>query len=310
MARFFFRRLLGMLAAVWVAVTLAFFSIYLVPGDPAEAALSQSTASPDALVHRRAALGLDLPVGEQYLRYLTRLAGGNLGLSWMGDQPVGLLLGQQLPATLRLASAAMAVAVALGLATGLSAALGGDGWTGEIARGLSGLALATPVMFSGTLAIWLFAIVLGVLPATGQGRLATLILPAAVVGLSASGGIARAIDAGVTEALRRPFMLTARAKGLSRVSAMWRHALRVGLLPTLDVVALQLGFLLGGTVVTESVFARQGVGRLLLTAVLNKDLPVVQAVVILSALAYALLNLLADVAHAWFDPRIRLDGSS
>mgnify|MGYP005848137207 CR=1 FL=1 len=299
------RRLVGVMLALWAAITLAFLTIHIVPGNPAEAALSQSTASEDVLERRREALGLDLPLPVQYAHYLRNLLRGDLGVSWSGGEPVGLMIAQQLPPTISLAWAGLTVAVVTGFALGLGAALGQERWLGEASRSITGVLLAVPVMFSGTLAAWVFAILLGWLPATGQGSPGHLILPALVVGLNGAGGISRTVEAGVSEAMRQPFMPAAYAKGLARWQAVTRHALRVGLIPTLDIVALQFGFLLGGTVVTESVFARQGVGRLLLTAVLDKDLPVVQGVIILSAIAYSLLNLAADVAKTWLDPRIR-----
>ncbi len=303
--RFIVRRSLGVLLSVWVAVTLVFGAMQIVPGDPAEAALSQSTASYDVLERRRAEMGLDQPLVKQYARYLLNLASGHLGVSWSGGQPVELLIRQELPPTVELAVCAMLVAIGTGLLLGLAGGMGQGHWIGGMCRSLVAFLLSFPVMFSGTLAIWLFAVTLGWLPATGQGTAVHVILPACVVGLSVSGGIARTIDASVSDALHEPFMLLAYAKGLTRLRAVWRHALRVGLLPILNVIAVQTGFLLGGTVVTESVFARQGIGRLLLVAVLDKDLPIVQGVVALSAVVYGLLNLLADVAHAVLDPRVR-----
>jgi ABC-type dipeptide/oligopeptide/nickel transport system permease component len=303
--RFAGRRLLGLIVTLWVVVTLTFVAVHLVPGDPAEAALLQSTAPEDVIERRREALGLDQPLGVQYTRYLSALARADFGVSWSAGQPVALLIGQQLPATARLALASLMVAVGAGGMLGTGGALGGERWIGQVCRSLTGLFLAVPVMVSGTVFIWIFAILLGWLPATGQGAARFLIMPALVVGLSTSGGIARTVEAGVGEALRQPFMRLARAKGLTRAGATIRHALRVGLLPTLDIVALQFGFLLGGAVVTEAVFARQGLGRLLLFAVLDKDLPVVQGIVVLSAILYTVLNALSDIAKAALDPRIR-----
>lgn len=306
MTRYVLRRVGGVVLTLWAAITVVFFAMQLIPGDPAEAALSQTTVPDAVLEQRREALGLDQPLAARYSTYLSGLLRGDLGLSWMAGQPVSLLIGQQIGPTVALALGGLAVAVAAGGLLGLLAVLGGETWLGEVSRSATGLLLALPVMFTGTLAVWLFAIVLGWLPATGQQGLASLILPSLVVGASAAGGIARTVEAGVSEALRQPFVPLAAAKGLTRAGVMIRHALRVGLLPTLDVIALQFGFLLGGTVVTENLFARQGVGRLLLRAVLDQDLPVVQGVVILSAVTYAVLNLGADVAKAWLDPRVQL----
>lgn len=306
MARYVIRRLLGVILSLWAAVTLAFLALRLVPGDPAEAALSQSIASQDVLEQRRAALGLDQPLPVQYGRYLVGLVRGDLGVSWLGGQPVSLLIGQQMGATFSLACAGMAVALILGVALGIAGAVGSS-WVSKISQMTVSLLLALPPMFSGILLIWLFAVYLGWLPATGQGDVRHLVLPAVVVGLSVAGGIGRTADAGVRNALAQPFVRAVRAKGLMPSMVLWKHALRVGLLPTLDVIALQFGFLLGGTVITESLFARQGLGRVMLSAVLNKDLPVVLGVVVLAATVYGILNLIADVAHAWLDPRVRFN---
>ncbi len=305
MIRFIAWRLAGVLLSLWAAVTLVFFAANIIPGDPAEAALAQSTASEDVLERRREALGLNDPLGMRYLRYIGGLAGGDLGVSWSLGQGVGELIAGQFAPTLALAVAGLGVAVVVGGGLGLGAALGEETWLGEVSRGATGLLLSVPVMVSGTLLIWVFSVLLDLFPATGQGTPGQLVLPALAVGLNTSAGLARTVEAGVRAVAQEPFLLLARAKGLRRWQVLSRHALRVGLLPTLDLIALQSGFLLGGTVVTEIVFSRQGLGRLLLFAVLDKDLPVVQGIVVLAAVVYGVLNLAADIAKAWLDPRIR-----
>lgn len=307
MTQYLIRRLLGVGLSLLVAVSLVFFTLHIIPGDPAQAALSQSTAPQDVLERRREALGLNRPLPVQYGHYLLNLARGDLGVSWSAGQPVGFLIGQQLEATVQLALSGMLVATLLGAGLGLLTAIRRDDWLAEAGRSLAGFFLALPVMFSATLMIWIFAIKLEWLPATGQDNRGHIILPAVVLGISVAAGIARVIDSGISETLTQPFMRTALAKGLTQRQALLRHALRVGLLPTLDVIALQFGYLLGGTVVVENVFARQGLGRLLLVSVLDKDIPVVQGIVVLTAIWYSLLNLLADLAHAWLDPRLRLE---
>jgi len=304
MAGFVIRRFVGLVLTLWAAATLTFVAVRLVPGDPVAAALSDTNAAPDVIARRRAALGLDQPPPVQYARFLGGLLRGDLGVTWYGGEPVTLAIRQQLPATLALATSAMGVAVILGFGMGgLSAAFRGR-LPGTVTSALAGVSLATPVIISGPLLIYLFAIRLDWLPATGQGRLDNLILPALVLGISAAGGIARVVDAGLQEALAQPFATTARAKGLTPRKVLNRHALPVALMPVLTVIALQFGFLLGGAVVTESLFARQGIGRLLVDAVLRKDLPLVQGVVLLSAFVYSGLNFLTDLAHAWLDPRV------
>jgi ABC-type dipeptide/oligopeptide/nickel transport system permease component len=306
MAYYVLRRLVGVAAVLWAAATLTFFVLQVIPGDPVAAAMAEANATEDMLAQRRAALGLDLPLPLQYARYLANLLRGDMGISWYGGEPVAMLLRAYAAPTLSLALSGVLVAIALGVGLGMLSVAGGGGWRGQIARSVTGFVLSTPVMFSGTLLIWAFAIWLDFLPATGQGGMRHLILPALAVGLTSAGGIARALDASVSATLGEPFIQTARAKGLRRWRMLWRHAFRVGALPVVDMVALQFGYLAGGAVVTESVFARSGLGRLLVDAVLRRDLPVVQGVVLVSALAYGLLNVLADILHAWLDPRLRV----
>jgi peptide/nickel transport system permease protein len=306
MSHYILRRLIGVAAVLWAAATLTFFVLQVIPGDPVAAAMAEANATEDMLARRRAALGLDLPLPLQYVRYLANLLHGDLGISWYGGEPVALLLRAYARPTLGLAMSGVLVAIVLGVSLGMLSVSGGKGWRGQIYRSLTGFVLSTPVMVSGTLLIWGFAVWLPILPATGQGNLRHLVLPALAVGFTSAGGIARALDASVSATLAEPFIQTARAKGLRRWQMLWRHALRVGALPVVDMIALQFGYLAGGAVITESVFARTGLGRLLVDAVLRRDLPVVQGVVLASALAYSLFNLLADVLHVWLDPRLRI----
>lgn len=307
MAHVIMRRLVGVAAVLWAAATLTFFVLQALPGDPVVAAMAESTATEETLARRRAALGLNLPLPQRYVRYLLNLVRGDLGVSWYGGEPVGLMLGAQAPATLSLALGGILVATGLGVGLGLASVAWENTLMGQISRALTGFVLSIPVMFSGTMLIWLFAIWLPLLPATGQEDVTHLILPSLAVGLASAGGIARTLHASVSTTLSEPFIQTARAKGLTRWRILWRHALRVGALPVVDMIALQFGYLAGGAVITESVFARSGLGRMLVDAVLRKDLPVVQGVVLISALAYSLLNLLADILHTWLDPRLRAE---
>jgi peptide/nickel transport system permease protein len=306
MFRLVIRRLVGGALVVWTVVSATFLATHLISGDPAEAALSQSLASEDVLQRRREALGLDQPLPAQYMRHIGNLVRLDWGVSWATGEPVRQMIGQQFGPTLSLAVGGTLVGVVFGMTLGVMAAAGRGRWIGRTSRLLAGGGLAVPVMYSGTLLIVVLAIWLDWLPATGQGNVRHLVLPALAVGLNMAGGIGRAVDAGLSTALNRPFILAVRAKGAGRFRVLWHHGMRVGLLPVLDVVAVQFGFLLGGAVVTESVFARQGLGRLLLSSVLNQDLPVLQVLVALSALIYVILNMAADLARAGLDPRVRL----
>nr|MBN1229301.1 ABC transporter permease [Anaerolineae bacterium] len=306
MALYITRRSFSILLTIWLAVSLTFLAMQIVPGDPAQAALSQSTATDDMIQSRREALGLDQPLHIQYARFLGGLLQGDLGVSWSAGQPVAVLMQEQLRPTAMLALFGLVVAVGVGVVLGLLMSISAGSLFEPIAQTFTALLLALPVMFVGTLAIWIFAVILDLLPATGQGTFCQLILPGIVVGLSGAGGIARAVDAGVRSSLEMQFVRVAYGKGLSRLAVYLKHALRVGILPVIDITALQFAYLLGGAVVTETVFSRQGIGRLLVNAVLAKDFPVIQGIVVLAALVYGVVHLAADIAHAWADPRNRL----
>jgi len=304
-ARYAGRRLAQAVFVLWLAATLAFVAMQLTPGDPAQALLAASGATPEEVAERRAQLGLDDPPLVQYARYLLDLVQGDLGKSWLHGRAVGQMILEQLPPTAELAIAATAVGVLLGLALGVLAALRRGTWLDTVATMVAVLGLSTPTYWSGILAILLFSLRLGRLPATGEGDLRHLVLPALVLGFALSGSIARLVRARVVEVMGEPFVLAARARGLSSSRVILVHVLRSALAPALAVVALQFGFLLGGAVVTESVFARRGLGKLALEAITWRDLPVVRGVVVLGALAYVLVNLAADLAQAWLDPRLR-----
>jgi peptide/nickel transport system permease protein len=299
------RRVLGLLFTLWAVVTLTFIALYLVPGDPAQVLLSESQATAAEIEARREELGLNDSLAVQYGRYLWRLLHADLGRSFFSGRPVTVTILEQLPATLSLALAAMAVAVVVGLGLGLVAAMTQGSWVDVAVTGLATIGISTPVFWSGLLAIWLFALVLGWLPATGQGGIEFLILPAGVLGFSAAGAIARLTRASVVDVIDKPFVHVARSKGLPPRPLLLRHTLRVALLPIITVIGLQFGFLLGGAVVTETIFARQGLGRLVVSAILRKDTPIVLGVVLVGVVGYVTVNLVTDLLYGALDPRIR-----
>ncbi len=304
-AKYVGRRVLEAIFVLWVAVTLAFVALQLTPGDPAQALLAASGATPEEISQRRAQLGLDDPPLLQYTRYLWDLAQGDLGQSWLHGRSVGRMILEQLPPTAELAMAATMVGVTLGGALGVLAAVYRSTWVETLATTAAVVGFSTPIYWSGLLAVLLFSLGLHWLPATGEGDLHHLVLPALVVGFALSGSITRLVRARMIEVLQAPFILAARARGLTPWRVIFVHALRVAAGPALTVTALQFGFLLSGAVVTESVFARRGLGRLAVQAILWRDLPVVRGVMLVSALAYVLANLMADLAQAWLDPRLR-----
>jgi ABC-type dipeptide/oligopeptide/nickel transport system permease component len=305
MLAYVLRRLLAAVAVMWGAATAVFFALRLLPGDPVEAMLAQSGGSPEAVLRIRAELGLDAPLLLQYFRFLTNTVRGDLGHSLFTGRLVLQTILEQLPATLELALASMVVALVVGGVLGVLAAVWRGSWLDRASMALAIGGVSIPVFWSGLLVIWLFSVTLGWLPATGQGDFRHLILPAAVLGLGGSGSLARLVRASLIEVLSQDYIQVARAKGLRGGTVLLRHALRNALIPIVTVVGLQFGFLLGGTVVTETVFARQGLGRLIVDAIIWKDFPLVQGAILLTAGIYALLNLAVDLTYLLLDPRLR-----
>jgi peptide/nickel transport system permease protein len=300
---FILRRLGAALLVAWLAVTLAFIVLRWVPGDALDATMARLGASKEDIAARRDTLGLDDPVEEQYAVYLLGLARGDLGESLVSGQAVAEMIAQNLGPTAALASGALLVGVTLGITLGILA--GAFPWrTGRyMAEAAASLALSTPVYWTATLAIYFFSTLLGILPGVGGEGVRTLILPACVLGFHTAGSIAQVTTNSIREASGQDFVRTARAKGLADLDVL-DHILRVGMLPVVAVVALQVGFLLGGTVITEMIFVRRGLGQVMLRAINERDYPVIQGLVALSALVYSLVNALADVLYRWIDPRV------
>ncbi len=312
MLRFLIHRLLAALPVLWGAATLSFIAVHLLPGDPATLLLIRSGASPEAIAARRALLGWDRPWLVQYGAYLLDLLRGDLGRSWVNNQPVARLLSEQWLHTLELTFSAMAVAIVIGIGLGIVAGTRRDTWADGLSMGIALLGLSTPVAWSGLLAIWSLSLLqatttgkllLDWLPFGGQEGVHALVLPALVLGFAATGPIARLTRSGLIDTLAEPFVTTARAKGLPPSLLLFRHAIPIMLPPVLAMIALQFGFLLGGAAITEALFARQGLGRLAVEAILAQDLPVVQGVVLLGAATYTVVNLLADLVQWLLDPR-------
>jgi peptide/nickel transport system permease protein len=294
-------------AAVVVAgvVTLVFFLIHLVPGDPVEVILGES-ARPGDREALRHALGLDRPLLAQWLSYVGQLGRLDFGHSLYSNRPIAGMLVERLPATAMLATAALVVAVALAIPLGIAAAVHRDSWIDRTAMAFAALGLAIPNFCLGPLLIVVFSIQLGVTPVTGDVGLRGLILPALTLGTGLAAALARMIRASLLTSLGQNFVRTARAKGLTEARVILRHALGNALLPVVTVFGMQLGALLGGAVITEIVFAWPGIGLLTIESIQRRDYPTVQACVLVIALGYVAVNTLTDLVYAWLDPRIRL----
>jgi len=304
--RYLFRRLLLTIPVLLGVATLVFSLIHLVPGDPAQAMLGDG-ASPQDIAELRTSLGLDRPLLEQYVTFLRHAIGGDLGRSFRTGQPVTTMIVERVPATAELAVAAMFVAVLIAIPLGVVAAV----WRGTAADyGAMTFALAgvsIPNFWLGPLLAIVFAVELGWLPVSGRGTLAHLILPSVSLGLALSAILARMTRASLLDELRELYVRAAQARGVSRVVAITLHALRNSMVPLLTIVALQFGAVLTGAVITETIFAWPGIGRLLIQSIGFRDYPMVQGCILLIAVTYVTVNLVTDLMYGVLDPRIRLE---
>lgn len=305
MTRLALRRLLLAVPTILAAATLVFLLVHLVPGDPVDVMLGESAAPADREALRHA-LGLDRPLLDQYARFLGGLATGDLGRSLvMSGEPVTRLVARRLPATLELTLAALALAVAVALPLGVLAAARPGTWIDRGAVGFALLGAAVPSFWLGPLLIIAFAIELRVLPVSGRGGLAHLVLPACTLGFGMAAILTRMTRASLLECIGEDYVRTARAKGVGRVRVLARHALANALGPVVTILGLQFGALLAGTVITETIFAWPGVGRLTVEAIQSRDYPVLQGCMLVIAAGFVLASTLADLVNAALDPRTR-----
>lgn len=305
MAGFLISRLASALGVIIGVCTLVFLLIHLVPGDPVELMLGESASPADRAV-LRAALGLDQPLLVQFVQFASGLGRLDLGQSLHFHRPVADLLAERLPATLELAAAALLLGIVLALPLGLVAARYRSRPADTGAMLFSLLGLSIPSFWLGPMLILVFALWLGWVPVSGREAPGSLILPALTLGTSLAAVLARMVRSSLLEVLGEDFVRTARAKGLSPGATLARHALPNAALPLVTLLGLQLGALLGGAVITETVFAWPGLGGLLVEAIQGRDYPLVQGCVLLVSIGYVGINLLTDLAYAWLDPRIRL----
>jgi peptide/nickel transport system permease protein len=284
--------------------TLVFALIHLVPGDPAQAMLGESASATD-LADLRSRLGLDEPLLGQYRHFLLGLVHGDLGTSFRYGTPVAAEITQRLGATFELAAAAMVVAVCFALPLGILGALYRGRAVDQAAMAVSLAGIAMPNFWLGPLLAIVFAVQLGWLPVSGTGSWPHLVLPAVTLGAALAAILARMTRASLIDELRELYVLAARARGLSVARSVVGHALRNSLVPVVTIIGLQLGSVLTGTIITETIFSWPGVGRLLIQAINFRDYPLVQGCILLIAVTYVGMNLLVDLMYGWLDPRIR-----
>jgi peptide/nickel transport system permease protein len=306
------RRLLAVIPVMLVVATVAFVLVHLAPGDPASV-IAGPYAAPEDVAKLRHRLGLDEPVPVQLVRWYGRLLRGDLGDSIFLRRPVTEAIADRLEPTLLLTTWATLIAVVLGVPAGIVSARHHNSAVDQSLMGLALLGLSIPNFLLGLLMVLVFGVWLGWLPVAGYvplesglgANLRSLLMPSLALGLVQSALIARITRSSMLDVLREPFVLTGRAKGLSERVVVYKHALKNAIIPTLTVIGITFALLVGGAVVIETVFNIPGLGRLIISAVLRRDYPVIQGVVLLIALTYTAVNLLVDLAYLAVDPRVR-----
>ena len=301
---FLIKKLSGFATVIFGVLLLTFLLIHAVPGDPVDVMLgeSASVADKDAL---RADLGLNQPLFAQFGSYLSKLSHGDFGYSIHTKTPIIEMIQSRYPATLKLALLSLLIGLSIGVPLGIWAALKSGHWQDMMVTIISVRFSAMPAFWLGPILMLIFAVWLGWLPVSGMDSRTSIILPAVTLGLGLSAILTRMTRTSLLEVLNDDYIRTARAKGLSEKAVIMRHALRAALLPIITIVGLQMGSLLAGTVITETVFSWDGIGRLLVESIEKRDYPVTQACVLVVALSYVLVNALTDILYRFADPRIR-----
>jgi len=305
--RYLFQRLLLFFPTLLGSLTLVFFLVHLIPGDPVEVMLGETVSSADKEGLRRA-MGLDLPIGTQYLRFLQALAQGDLGRSLYQQGGVAELVFSRLPATIELTLSAMGVALLIAFPLGILAAVKKNRWADRGALLFSLLGLAMPNFWLGPLLMIVFSIGLGWLPVSGRGGPQHLILPSFTLGMVMAAILIRMIRSSLLEAINEDYIRTARAKGVSERKIWLKHALRNSLLPVITILGLQFGALLAGSIITETIFAWPGIGRLTIQAIQTRDYPLAQGCILVISTSYLVVNLLTDILYRLVDPRVSYGG--
>jgi peptide/nickel transport system permease protein len=304
--RFLLRRLLLTVPVLLGVATLVFSLIHLIPGDPAQVMLGDA-ASPEDVTALRHRLGLDRPLYAQYGAFLGGAVRGDLGTSLRTEEPVVSAIAERMPATFELAFASMVIALLVAIPLGIAAAAHAGSGVDHAATTIALLGISMPNFWLGPLLAIVFSIWLGWFPVSGRGTAGHLVLPAITLGAPLAAVLARITRASVIEELRELYVLAAEARGVSRWRAILAHAFRNSLIPIVTVLGLQFGSVLTGAVITETIFAWPGVGRLLIQSINFRDYPLVQGCILLIAMTYVSMNLLVDVLYGFLDPRIRYE---
>jgi peptide/nickel transport system permease protein len=302
--RFALQRIALMVPVLFIVSIVVFMMVHLTPGDPVRVLMGQSGATSEDMADMREQLGLNDPLPVQYVHFVTDLVTGNLK-SIRTQQPVIQEFMDRFPKTLELTILALIVATILGFLLGIIAATHQNSWLDSLAMVVSLLGVSVPSFWLALILVFVFAISLDWLPATGTDGMRALVLPVTVLAVEQIALIARLVRANMVEVLRDDYVRTARAKGLRERTVLTGHALRNALLPSITLLGLNFGYLLAGAVIVETIFARPGIGRLIVEGILNRDLPLVQGAVLLTAVVYLFVNLITDISYGFIDPRVR-----
>jgi len=307
MQRYILRRLLFGIPTIFGVAVIAFSILHLMPGDPISVMVAgfDGGASAEQVAALRASFGLDRPAYVQFFSFVSGAVQGDFGTSIRTGQDVGAMMMRALPHTLQLAAVALVFATVLGVTLGVIAAVNHRRWADNTSMFASLVGVSMPEFWFGILAILLLAVTFPIFPSSGTGGLKYLLLPGIVLGTRAAAAIARLTRSSMLEVLNQQYIVTARAKGMGKVIIVARHALRNAFIPVITLIGLLLGRLLGGTVVVETIFNRQGIGKMLIDSIIEKDIPTLQATILVVAVVYVFLNILVDISYGWFDPRIR-----
>ena len=307
MFSYLIRRLFTSILVLFGISMLVFSVIHLVPGDVTMAILGRQKVTEEKVAELREQLGLNDPLYVQYGRYLSKALRGDLGVSIRNNLSVSEAISEQLPSTFALAISALTVALIIGGILGMLAALRHGSWVDTFVMGLSVSGLSIPTFWMGLLLILFFSVKLKLFPSISSGSsFADLFLPALTLGLPEAAVVARMVRASMLDVLNKDYIVTARAKGAPERLVIFKHALRNALIPVVTFVGLQMAYLLGGATIVETMFARQGIGRLAVQSIFNRDYPMVQGVVLVTATIYVLINTLTDITYVWLNPKIRL----
>lgn len=305
MARSIIERVLTALFVVFGSTFLVFTILYVLPGDPVDTILDPSVATPEMIEKLRQELGVDQPFHIQLFQYYSQLFQGDFGQSLVNSTPVLPQILEQFPKTLALTLASASISIVLGLSLGVLSAIHRNKAIDILARIIGLFGISMPTFWTGILLILIFSVHLGWFPSLGSDGWQTLILPAFTLGVIGAGSIIRMVRNSMLEVISENFIITLRSKGLTERVIMYRHALRNALIPALTMMGMIIGDMLAGTVIIETVFSRQGIGRLIADAIMASDLPVVQGVIFFTAILYITINLIVDLSYTVIDPRVR-----